>query len=581
MADADSQELLKGLWKFVRDEQEEANRKREEVWSRPIREKLDTGWSQAFTRLERAENEFSLWAYLGDGESRFRESDLLMLHLGSPINEPLAHKLTLESEEEDRWLLRSERRLTVFDSYAGGACFADFDAMDMTDLYKRTLEEIGSLPIGRDIILPLLGGRCPITVDDRDFQHGEAVALAHGLNAKQAEAVGLAFGADQVACIQGPPGTGKTRVLALIVRLLVQRGERVLVTSHTHTAINNALNKVHEHRVAVTKVGRATQRKGLDALIACHPTLADWEDRPTDGYVVGATPFATCTSRLEAWEFDTVVFDEASQITVALALMAMRKGRKFVFIGDDKQLPPVVLSRSILSEESLSVFGRLTSIHAGHTVMLTDTYRMNRWLTAWPSRTYYGGKLMAAGQNQDSRLVLAKPPDTLADVLGPADCGIFVPTLDRAARVVNLKDADLVADICAAAASGGLALGAIGIVTPYRAQGRAIRDRLARRFGRDAARTIVADTVERMQGQEREMVILSLATGDEFFLGAVASFFFQPARLNVSITRPMTKLVVIGPALESPPDVDDERVRAWALQYIDLIRHLKRVDLQP
>lgn len=90
---------------------------------------------------------------------------------------------------------------------------------------------------------------------------------------------------------------------------------------------------------------------------------------------------------------------------------------------------------------------------------------------------------------------------------------------------------------------------------------------------------MIADTVERMQGQERELVILSLATGDEVFLGAVAPFFFQPERLNVSITRPMTKLIVIGPALAAAPEVEDETIRAWVDQYLDLLRHLQRVDL--
>ena len=130
-----------------------------------------------------------------------------------------------------------------------------------------------------------------------------------------------------------------------------------------------------------------------------------------------------------------------------------------------------------------------------------------------------------------------------------------------------------------AAAQGGLALERIGVVTPYRAQGRAIRKLLAERFGHDAARRVVADTVERMQGQERELVILSLATADDVFLGQVAEFFFQAERLNVAITRAESKLVVIGPWLETVPPVEHEKLRRWIEQYIDLQRHLVRVDV--
>jgi DNA replication ATP-dependent helicase Dna2 len=578
MTEADSQ-LLSKLLVFVRDEQKVGNEKLLEVWDRPLSEKLDKGLSQGFTRLERADESSAIWAYLDASESRFREGDLLLLHSGNPLTSQFGRGLSLELEEDDRWLLRGNRAPAVLEAYAGGPCYADPDGMDLTPYYERSLEEISTSQIGLQIVLPLLGGRLDITFDDRDVFEGERVARGEGFNLKQAEAVGLAFGAEQVACIQGPPGTGKTRVLSLIVRLMVERGERVLITSHTHMAINNALNRVHAQGVPTIKVGRDTQRKGLEDQIECYPDLGAWETRPTNGYVVGATPFATCTSRLESYEFDTVVFDEASQITVPLALMAMRKGKRFIFIGDQKQLPPVMLSRSVLAKDSLSVFATLTAQDADHTTMLSDTYRMNRWLTEWPCRTYYGGKLVSAGANRERRFALAKVPGRFAAVFDPTASGVFVPTLDRSARTQNFRDAELVADLCVATVDGGLPLDHIGVVTPYRSQGRAIRNLLSQRFGRVAARKVVADTVERMQGQERELIILSVATGDEVFLGAVAPFFFQPERLNVSITRPMSKLIVIGPELVAGLDLEDETLKQWVEQYRSFVSHLKKVVL--
>ena len=321
-------DLLKELLAFIHDEQRAGDRKLIDVWGRPIVEKVETGWSQRFARLERTDDPGSLWAYLADGESRFREGDMLALHTGSPLDAMLGRGLTLESEEDDRWLLRGNRVGAALDAYAGGVTYADPDAMDLTPYYVKSLEEISTSRIGLDVVLPLLSGALEITFDDRDVADGERVALAEGFNAKQAEAVGLAYGSEQVACIQGPPGTGKTRVLSLIVRMMVERGERVLMTSHTHMAINNALNKIHAQGVPTVKIGRDTQCKGLDDAVSCYPNLGAWDGRPTDGYVVGATPFATCTSRLESYEFDVIVFDEASQITVPLALMAMRKGKQ-------------------------------------------------------------------------------------------------------------------------------------------------------------------------------------------------------------------------------------------------------------
>lgn len=574
-------DLLTRLRGFVHDEQALATQKLLDVWSRPLTEKLAIGLTQRFTRLERADDPTSLWAHIDpdDNDSRFREGDLIILHKGSPIDSPLERGFLLEAEEECRWLLRGQRVASVFDAYLGGAAFGDPDSIDLTHYYERSLDEIAVSQIGREVVLPLLNGDLHATFDDRDVHEGERTALAEGFNARQAIAVGMAFGAEHVACIQGPPGTGKTRVLALIARLMATRGERILLSASTHMAINNALNKIHAQGVPTVKVGGATRRSGLDDAVPICPNLNAWEARPTNGYVVGATPFATCSTRLEGFDFDTIIFDEASQMTVPLAIMAMRKGRRFIFIGDQKQLPPIMLSRSILSNETLAVFTAMTSINADHTVMLNETYRMNRQLADWPSRTYYDGKLASVGANRERRLTLNNVPEKLKAVFDPAASGVFIATRDASARTQNLHDARLVVTLCEAAVAGGLRLADIGIVTPYRAQGRAIRTLLSLCFGRAAASEVVADTVERMQGQERELIILSLATGDEVFLNNIAGFFFQPERLNVAITRAMTKLIVIGPAVSSVPALEDKTIQRWVSQYRDLIRHLHRVDV--
>jgi DNA replication ATP-dependent helicase Dna2 len=571
--------LLADLLAFIKDEQAAAEHKLLEIWSRPLVEKLQSGWSQAFSRLEPSGDPTAIWAHVEEADSRFREGDLLLLHAGDALEQRLARGLTLECEDEGRWLLRGRRVRALLHAGTEGPFFADPDTMDLTEHYEQAIQGIATSQIGREVVLPLLAGELKISFVPQDVAAGMSAALASGFNARQAEAVGMAFGADQVACIQGPPGTGKSSVLALIARLMVERGERVLVTSHTHMAINNALNRIQREGVPAVKIGLPSHRKGLDDAVACHPSFAVWADRPAQGYVVGATPFATCTFRLQNCEFDAILFDEASQVTVPLALMAMRKGRRFVFVGDHRQLPPVLLTRSVLDAEPDSVFAALASRAAGHAVMLEDTYRMNRWLTAWPSGAYYANRLRAAGANEQRQLKLTATPERLAAVFDPQACGIFIPTLDRGARTRNLRDAQLVAELCAAAIAGGLPAHDIGIVTPYRAQGRAVRELLRKGLGSAMARAVVADTVERMQGQEREMIILSLATGDTVFLQAVAEFFFQPQRLNVAITRPKTKLIVIGPEPTAVPEPEPALLRRWIADYVDLVGHLRRVPL--
>ncbi|HET7866560.1 MAG TPA: ATP-binding protein [Burkholderiaceae bacterium] len=573
--------LLEQLLAFVLAEQQAAQDRLLDIWRRPLAEKLEKGWTQGFRRIEPGPEPATLWAAVDRSDSRFREGDMLLLHGGDPFHDLLGRQLSLESEEEHRWLLRGQRVKVVLEAYAGGPCFADPDALDLTGHYQRAIHDIALTAHGRDTILPLLGGSLQPSFDMQDYQDAESLALDQGCNLRQAEAVAMAVAAEQVACIQGPPGTGKTRVLALIAQMLAARGARLLVTSHTHMAINNALNKVQALGVPVVKVGWRTQCKGLHEAVPCVDTLSAWEQRPTDGYVVGATPFAAAGRRMGNHRFDAVLFDESSQVTVPLALMAMSCGDRFVFIGDPRQLPPVLLSRSILAADTYSVFAALTARTAEHTVMLDQTYRLNRWLADWPSRTYYHGELQAAGPNRERQLHLHPVPPRWAEVFDPAASAVFIPTLDPGARTRNPRDADLVADLCAAAVAGGLAPQDIGIVVPYRAQGRLVRQRLARRLGPVAARAVVADTVERMQGQERELVVLSLTTGDPVFMQAVAGFLFQPQRLNVAITRATVRLIVIGPEPADLPPPEDETVAQWMAQYDRFVGQCRRVAMQP
>jgi DNA replication ATP-dependent helicase Dna2 len=209
--------------------------------------------------------------------------------------------------------------------------------------------------------------------------------------------------------------------------------------------------------------------------------------------------------------------------------------------------------------------------------MLTDTYRMNRELASWPSMAFYAGKLRPTGPNRERKLELL-PPAAAAPVLHESASLVFVPTRDRTARSRNAADAQLVASVCAAAIAGGLLSDEIGIVTPYRAHGRAVRTMLERELGWEDAKRIVADTVERMQGQERELVVLSLATGDLGFLGAVAEFFFQPERLNVAVTRARTKLVIIGPELPDEFHAGHDELARWVRLYRSLIAAAKRIE---
>jgi DNA replication ATP-dependent helicase Dna2 len=573
-----TRQLMADLREFVEVEHKAGLKHFFEIWEKSLQAKINTGETQEIKSLRQFDSNH-LVIELGENESRFREGDMVRFHKGKPLEEPRIINAVIEEENEDEWLVRvHEVNASAVNSLSHN-CFADPDTMDLKSFYVQALDEIATSSAGRDIILPLFMGQLDTEkVDDPLFDSIKDLADEAGFNEDQQNAVALGVASEYLTCIQGPPGTGKTRVIGQIAKLLVDRGERVLLTSHTHMAINNALNKVAEHGVPVVKIGVKGSDKGLEKEIPLYGKGEDWEDRPDKGYAIGATPFATCTERLSSYQFDTIIFDEASQVTLPLALMAMRKGKRFIFVGDHKQLPPVILADSVLSDQS--AFSRLITGNEETAVMLKETYRLSNALSQWPSQQYYQNELISSGANKDRNFSLTREPDKYNQVLSSEIPFVFIPSPGRSARNQNLAEARLVANIVQSAVAAGLSEAEIGIVSPFRRQGKSIRSLLRDQQGIFAAQNIVADTVERMQGQEKEMIIVSLCATQPQYIKAVAEFLFQPERLNVSITRPKTKLILIGPELSDDigQSHDTNKTTQSSIDaYRSLIRHAHKI----
>jgi len=334
-------------------------------------------------------------------------------------------------------------------------------------------------------------------------------------------------------------------MLAHLARLLVQDGQRVFVTALTHRAIHNALNKMPEvdADMPVCKIGEERHAEDLHV-----PNYAMFEQSgfgdKKGGYVVGATPFALQTKRLANVEFDVVLFDEASQITLPLAIMGMLAGSKYIFIGDENQLPPVtVLSARDLKQTS--IFTYLTG--RGNETMLNVTYRLNDVLTDWPSRTFYHNELKPSENAASRRLQLSAEPTRWDFVLDPDAPAVFLDLCHQNTTVRSRIEAETVVELILSLLMRDVSPEDIGVVVPYRAQSRLIRSLLRHIIeNEDTVKKLVVDTVERMQGQEREVVIVSFATASPKFAAQMAEFLFQPQRLNVAVTRPRTKLILVG-----------------------------------
>jgi DNA replication ATP-dependent helicase Dna2 len=540
-------DFLQGMRRLVLDEAKTARRRMEELWSKPLVARVSEGRAIDNVQIKSFRPDGLIELTCTRNASRFREGDILCLNRSSPAFQP-QWMVTLEEDDETQLLVSCGELDLNWGLLAQepAGWILDEGLIDLSHWILDALKEAGETLAGRQRILPLLMGQQRPRIDAARSDWAEQVGQAFGLNASQCEALAQAYGTDLVYLIQGPPGTGKTHVLARLAQLLVAEGERVLITSFTHRAINNALNKVAEVDPTLPAVKIGPPARAGDSLVENYDNFAasPLADMAT-GYIVGATPYATRNQRLGGVEFDTVIFDEASQITLPLAVMAMLTGRKYIFIGDQKQLPPVLTTRYSGGAFRDSVFGYLAE--RGFDTMLTESYRLNAALAEWPSHHFYDGELVSAAGVAERKIDYPRPPARWLDILDPDEPKVFWDLGHRSTTSRSHKEANAVVDLIASLLACGLPAGEIGVVVPYRAQAREIRNRLRDVIAHEESRRLlVVDTVERMQGQEREAIILSLTTSNPAFAADLADFFFQPERLNVAVTRPRTKLIIVG-----------------------------------
>ena len=245
-------------------------------------------------------------------------------------------------------------------------------------------------------------------------------------------------------------------------------------------------------------------------------------------------------------EFDLALLDEATQATEPLALLGFLRAPKVILAGDPQQLPPTVISQEAAKQGlAVSLFERLLSDHGeGVKRMLREQYRMNSAIMSFPSKEMYGGELRAHPSVAER---------TLADVLPPGSTPVDAPPvlfLDTAGKgfeeeqekdtgsLFNRGEADLVVARVKELLAAGLAPRELAVITPYRAQAHALRERVE-----PLSADVEVDTVDAFQGREKDAILVSLTrSNSEGQLG----FLTDLRRINVAITRARRHLFVVG-----------------------------------
>jgi hypothetical protein len=422
---------------------------------------------------------------------------------------------------------------------------------------------------------------------------GTRAAGAHPLRERQIDAYrGLAE--PRCALLLGPPGTGKTTVLAwMILGYLLARGRagracRVLVTAFTRNAIDNVLEDIAAHakilgeQVAIAVVG-GDVAPGSYVESIDDDDFATWLAR--EQVVVGMTTWGVYRalskglyggeSTLDAEVFDLVCLDEASQMKVGQALMALAPltdDGRIIVAGDDKQLAPIGVQA--WSEVNTTLTGSFYTFLRNANVpvfALVETFRLNAPLARPPSEFFYE-EYVSAESVAERRLALvdgwsAELAPWLKVALDPEYPVCILLHDSPPAATTNPFEVAVVAELVEALAprlvdEAGLQYGdrlwsrGLAVVTPHRAQNVAIRRRL--RAGRHGDGCTV-ETVDRIQGRERDAIVMSYGVSDPEFAQTEAPFLYSPQRFNVAITRPRSKLIVVlsRRLLEVlPPDED-------------------------
>ncbi len=418
----------------------------------------------------------------------------------------------------------------------------------------------------------------------------------YGLNLSQQKALKLPF-QYRTAMIQGPPGTGKTHLLGWIIIALILRAHdagtplRIGISALTHQAIDTVLKKIvqlvnqylpGDFPGQCIKWGEDnTAESGSSTPENATMTVAytkDAQDLPALPWmIIGATGYgfySLFNSRDKGFPnaLDWMIFDEASQVPVPQALLSLIYGRgNFLFLGDVHQLPPIVMG----NYDSRSPDDNENQLHLNHSILsnmcdlypqscqvtLDTTYRMNKGICAFPSQTWYHRRLYPDPSVENARLHLdvldktytpAANDPILRDILNPNQPVTLVLTDHQGCTFQSDVEADLMAALTRRLILGhGLSPDQMAIITPYRAQNNAIRQRLENIAAEhhsgpalDHIRLPLVDTVERIQGAERDLIFFGLTASDPDHV--TSEFLNSPNRLNVAMTRARKKLIIMG-----------------------------------
>ena len=278
--------------------------------------------------------------------------------------------------------------------------------------------------------------------------------------------------------------------------------------------------------------------------------------------IVFATNSGAGSEFLENRTFDVVFIDEAAQAMEPSTLIPLIKAPQAIFAGDDKQLPPTILSND--ERLKVSMFERFHKIYPKNAYTLEVQYRMNEKINNFPSCEFYECKVKTFEEIKNITIKdLGIKEDEFYAGFEPY---VFFDTQGKFLEKVkkdspskyNPKEAEFVENLVKRFLQNGAKEEFIGVITPYKDHEEYIK-RLLEKEGIK----VEVKSVDGFQGREKEIIIVSLVRANE---KEEIGFLSDIRRLNVAITRPKRKLLIIG----------DSKTLSSNKTYQNLIEYVKK-----
>ena len=438
----------------------------------------------------------------------------------------------------------------------------------------------------------------------RDIFHGTQPASTFSfqpvrfpwLNCTQEEAVNKVLHAKDVAIVHGPPGTGKTTTLVEAIYETLHRENQVLVCAQSNMAVDWISEKLVDRGVSVLRIGNPSRvndkmlsftyerrfeshpdytqlwsiRKAIRELYGRIRKSSDREqirtkinslkDRATEleirinealfseARVIACTLVGSANRILTGQKFGTVFIDEAAQALEAACWIAIRKADRVILAGDHCQLPPTVKDpQALRAGLGYTLMQSIVKNRPEIVSLLKVQYRMNDEIMRFSSNWFYGGMLESAPEVKYRSILDFDTPIEWVNTEG-MDCNEeFVG--ENYGRI-NKPEAELsVAQLKAYILKIGKERFLeekieVGLISPYKAQVQYLRQLIRKdNFFKPYRSAITINTVDGFQGQERDVILISLVRANE---EGQIGFLNDLRRMNVAITRARMKLIILG-----------------------------------